>query len=258
MKNLRSILSATTICAAVALAFHGCAAESPWKLTSEKLDDAIRIELFANGIVRVNREKLPSAQLATALYELGLKFPQRKIALIVEEDMRDADKAIAYIKRHSAQNGLGDVVVLKPSDLNKRGFSLKDEPAAPPPPTPASTATSLAEPTPTAPASAPPAELKPTVAATPEPLVTPTPVAEPPPAPPPPSPLIIEVSKNGEYKLDGQSVSAPNLPAQLKAIGETTPGREVNIRTEPGTPFTAINSVRVASRDAGLGKISIK
>ena len=245
MKNLRSILSITSICATAAFVFHGCAAESPWKLTREKLDDAIRIELFANGVVRVNREKLPSTQLATALYELGIKFPQRKIALIVEEDVKDADKAVTYIRRHSAQNGLGDVVVLKPSDLNKRGFSFKQESTPPP-----------AEPTP-APVPVPPSE--PALPAEPAPAPEPVqPAVVPELAPAPSGPLVIEVTKSGEYKLDGQIVSAAELSIQLKAIGGTTPGREVNIHPEPGTPFKAINAVRVTSRDAGLGKISIK
>lgn len=68
-------------------------------------------------------------------------------------------------------------------------------------------------------------------------------------------PLILSVDQKEEIKLDGQSVSAADLAARLKALREQYPDRPIAMKAAREANFGVIVSVLDALREAGVKNI---
>ncbi|MFA6044708.1 MAG: biopolymer transporter ExbD [Phycisphaerales bacterium] len=72
--------------------------------------------------------------------------------------------------------------------------------------------------------------------------------------------LVVNVVKHGnaaEVVIDGNSIGAGQLAATLKAANDTHPDQPVHLRADRSLPFSRIEPVLQACREAGLKSVKL-
>ncbi|MDR2981300.1 MAG: hypothetical protein LBV12_03530 [Puniceicoccales bacterium] len=228
---MRNLIPLACICSAAAL-LSGCAndIESPFAMSKKDIRESIVIELSADNQVRVNSRSINANKLSEELGALGQQTPGKKVSLVVAEGYEQA--AVPAIERMSARAGLGPVTVVTPD-------APKVEPT---PEKPVAPAVVVEE----KPAPAPAASTWETA-----PVAAPAPVVQ-------SNVVRIDISSSTEFKINNEPVSYEDVPHVLNILGTETPGKKVEIYTEPNFNLRAISYVRDACKKAGLGPIEGK
>lgn len=246
---MRSILALAVLCSTGALLLPGCAnnLESPFKMAKREIRESVVIELGAKDKLKVNNSSEDPNAIGEVLGEIGSKQPGRKVTLIMDDD---ADpRAVPHIKSAASRAGLGEVTVLKRSELDaKRKVDQTPPPAAEPPSAPAPAPNPDSVPL-------PPAQ---PLAASPETAAVPMVAAVPASRAYNPDVVTIEVSHDNDFKVNGQAVPFEQFPAVVKKIGAENPGKKVEVYREKGSTEGVIFFVYKECKEAGLGELTAK
>ena len=73
----------------------------------------------------------------------------------------------------------------------------------------------------------------------------------------PNAPLVLTVTKNGEYSLARKVIPAEELQARLEAVFESRGSREVFLRADEAAPYGIVVRAMAAARRAGATRLGI-
>ncbi|MEB3287750.1 MAG: biopolymer transporter ExbD [Vampirovibrionales bacterium] len=69
--------------------------------------------------------------------------------------------------------------------------------------------------------------------------------------------MAIEVSKEGNFYMQGQAITAADLPAELKSVISQIKDKNLIIRADKNTKSGTVLKVLEAARDAGYEKVTV-
>jgi biopolymer transport protein TolR len=73
----------------------------------------------------------------------------------------------------------------------------------------------------------------------------------------PDAPLVLTVTKDGEYSLARKVIEAGKLQAKLEAVFESRGSSEVFLRADKATPYDVVVQAMAAARRAGATRLGI-
>ena len=70
-------------------------------------------------------------------------------------------------------------------------------------------------------------------------------------------PLIVSVTKDGQYEIDQQQVTLDVLKARLKTVHSQTPDRPAQLAADEGVPYGRVAKAMAALEKSGIQKIAV-